>query len=223
MLLAVRPLDKGDDKHDPALVGNWRSKQPVGQEDKSEVFEFRFDKKGKAMLFHVQYEWVDSLQSWEASAADQPAQGDNDVWETENGFMTFQIRERYVRNRDLVVRYLIDGDTLRLWMAEIYRRQNADGEGLWGAWRMETYDQSYPEEKRVREFLLEKNGIMREKVNGKGYAGKIIPTNGGWQQLRTSQVSHGETVTDTLFQPYICEGNNLYLYQKDVWLTLFKR
>ena len=68
---------------DDALVGKWRAQKPEGPDDNEEVWEFRFDKKGKAAVFRVMYAWDADNQSWAPATADQPAQGDNDEWTTE--------------------------------------------------------------------------------------------------------------------------------------------
>jgi hypothetical protein len=209
-------------ERDEALIGNWRAAMPTGPDDNGEVWEFRFQKKGKVAVFRIIYGWSSDSQSWEPTTADQPAQGDNDEWSTENGFVTIAIRERYMTNRDLVCRYEIDGDQLHLQMAEIFRPVSDNNEGIYGSWRMETYDQSFPEEKRIREIRIEKPGLLTEKLGEKEFQGRIFPTEGGWQQLMNAK-GDAEAAPDTLFQPVHLADGNLYLFQSAHWMTLQRR
>lgn len=219
ILLAMRlPADR-----DAALVGNWRAPKPNGPDDSSDVYELRFDKKGKVAMFRIRYDWDAETQTWTPATADQPAQGDNDEWATENGFITMEIRERYMTNRDLVCRYTIRGDTLRLQMAEIFRPVKGEHDGIFGSWKMETYDQAFPGQTRTREITIHPPGQMIEKVGENEFQGRIFPVAAGWKQLAQLNSGAREAVPDTIFQPIHLAGGNLYLYQTATWLTLIRR
>lgn len=208
---------------DENLIGNWRSPKPVGPDDPAEVFEFRFSKKGEVSMFRVQYEWDQENQSWEAAMADQPAQGDNDKWETENGYLTVKIRERYSTNRDLVCKYQLFGDTLKMQMAEIFRPADGPTDGIYGSWKMETYDQAFPDEKRTRQISITKPGILKENANKQIFEGRIFPETGGWKQLAQLHPDSPNSAPDTIFQPLEIIEGNLYLYQKQVWTVMVRR
>lgn len=219
LLLLAGPEADRDEK----LIGNWRSPKPVHPEDAPEVFEFRFGKKGEVAMFRVKYDWDHESQSWEPAIADQPAQGDDDKWETENGYLTVKVRERYSTNRDLVCKYHLSGDTLKMQMAEIFRPVGQGHDGIFGNWKMETYDQAFPDEKRSREITIEKPGILKETANTQTFEGRIFPEAKGWKQLAQLRPGAPNLTPDTIFQPLEIIDGNLYLYQAQTWTVLVKR
>jgi hypothetical protein len=222
-LLGLALLVNPSADRDENLIGNWRSPKPVGPDDPAEIFEFRFDKKGEVAMFRVQYDFDHESQSWEPAMADQPAQGDDDKWETENGYLTVKIRERYSTNRDLVCKYKIIGDTLQLRMAEIFRPAGEHHEGIFGSWKMETYDQAYPDEKRMRQISIEKPGILKETANTQTFEGRIFPVAGGWKQLAQLRPGEPNSAPDTIFQPLEIIEGNLYLFQQQTWTKMIRR
>lgn len=164
---------------DPALIGRWRTAVPEGQDHSGNRTEFIFLEKGELKGNKIIYQFDPNQEIWEPYTAEQIANGNDDSWETENGFITLKIRERNVNTRDQVFRYHIQDDTLRLWQGEIFSGKN---EGLFGKWTYELFDLTAKDQQFTRQIELIEDGK--------------------WLETRQNQIEANRFFTqgDTLFQ-----------------------
>jgi hypothetical protein len=148
---------------DSALLGRWRTPLPEGEDHHGSRNEFIFEEKGVLKGNKIIYRYDAEQELWEPYTAEQLANGNDDTWETENGFLTLKIREHNVNTRDQSFRYRIVGDTLRLWQGEIFNGKN---ESLTGKWSYELFDMAAKDQKFGREIDLTEDGKWLESRLG---------------------------------------------------------
>lgn len=160
-VLAFLILPKGGE--DPALLGRWRTEVPNGVDHPGFRTEMIFEEKGEFKGNKIIYNHAEGDPNWEPYTAEQFANGSQDIWSTENGFLTLEIRERENGSRDQVLHYEIEGDTLRLWNGEIFTGKNA---GLVGKWSYSLFDIPTKGPKLFREIELTEDGKWLDTKEG---------------------------------------------------------
>lgn len=142
---------------DPKIEGKWRSAAPVAEGDSPWVYDFFLEGNGNAKLNKIEYVWEPGAGMWEPVNAEMIAAGDNDNWLTENGYLTVKVREIRGVSGDIHYKIQLNGDTLRLWKAEVY---HGKGEPLAGEWTYETVEEGDPKKSLSKKMLMKPDGTV---------------------------------------------------------------
>lgn len=129
--ILISGLLSGFSGGDNSLEGKWRSEKPMNPGDDTLQYDYEFLSAGTVKINTIEYKWSPVNKYFSAVNATMFCAGDNDHYQTENGYLLMEIRENFIAYAKKEMRFRLKEDTLWLWDAEVYRGSSTSLSGAW--------------------------------------------------------------------------------------------
>lgn len=201
---------KGGDL-DERLIGRWREPVPSGENHDGIQNELVFTDKGEFKANKIIYDYDEESGTWAPYTAEQLANGYNDTWETENGFLTMDISENSPSGRDRFFRYTIVEDTFRIWRGEVFEGKN---ESIVGNWSYEIKSHSEKGKSFRREVEVTADGKFMDIREDEKDMNEYIDKGDYFLFIRKQRGGRDFPNPDTLKYFYFVKDKKLYTWQE---------